>query len=205
MKIFNYLLIISFISSFQIYAQNNDVLFKVNDDKVTVEEFTRVYNKNLDLVKDESQKDVDEYLKLYIEYKLKLQEAKSLGLDKKETYLKEFNGYKKQLAKNYISDTNITEKLVKEAYQRISYDVDVDHVLIRPDESETDTTVVYNQMLALRDKFMKSDDFQTFANSIRNGDKVIAESLGWRPWTFATSSSKLRKSSSSSFERPSRA
>ena len=57
MKIFKCLLLLSFISFYQINAQNKDVLFKVNDDKVTVDEFTRVYNKNLDLVKDESQKD----------------------------------------------------------------------------------------------------------------------------------------------------
>ena len=46
------------------YAQinSNDVLFTVDNEPVKAKEFIRVYNKNLDLVKDESQKDIDGYL-----------------------------------------------------------------------------------------------------------------------------------------------
>ena len=47
-----------------LFSQNNKTLFDVNEQSVSVTEFMRVYNKNIDLVKDESQKDVDEYLKL---------------------------------------------------------------------------------------------------------------------------------------------
>ena len=68
-------------------AQENDVLFTVNDTPVTSKEFKRVYNKNIDLVKDENQKDVDEYLELYIKYKLKLEEAKALKLDQDKQYI----------------------------------------------------------------------------------------------------------------------
>ena len=55
---------------------DKDVLFTVDNEPVLASEFLRVYNKNLDLVQDESQKDVDEYLKLFTNYKLKLKEAK---------------------------------------------------------------------------------------------------------------------------------
>ena len=72
---------------------NNDILFSVGDEPVLAKEFIRVYNKNLDIVQDESQKDIDAYLDLFVNYKLKLQEAKSLGLDKKPSYLKELKGY----------------------------------------------------------------------------------------------------------------
>ncbi len=76
--------LIALIVSFNCIAQlkTNDVLFTVDDETVLASEFIRVYNKNLDLVKDESQKDVDNYLDLFVDYKLKLQEAKKLGLDK---------------------------------------------------------------------------------------------------------------------------
>ena len=90
-------------------SNNKQILFTVEDTPVYASEFIRVYNKNLELVKDESQKDVDEYLKLFINYKLKLQEAKALGLDKKDNYLREFDSYKKQLSKNYLTDNKVTE------------------------------------------------------------------------------------------------
>ncbi len=120
-------------SSLYCNAQINkdEVLFTVDSEKVLASEFIRVYNKNLDLVKDESQKDIDNYLELFIDYKLKLQEAKKLGLDEKPEYLREFSNYRKQLAKNFLTDTQVTESLVKEAYERISFEVNAGHVLIR--------------------------------------------------------------------------
>ena len=85
-----FLLILSFFTLFSTAQINEkDVLFTVNNEDVLATEFIRVYNKNLDLVKDESQKDIDNYLELFIDYKLKLQEAKKLGLDKKQEYIRE--------------------------------------------------------------------------------------------------------------------
>ena len=59
------------------FTQNNerDILFSIDNNHVTSEEFLRVYNKNLDLITDKSQKDIDNYLQLYIDYKLKVLEA----------------------------------------------------------------------------------------------------------------------------------
>ena len=68
-KIFLLLLFVSSLSFSQI---KDDVLLKIDGEPVMVSEFLRVYNKNLDLVKDESQKDIDAYLKLFTEYQLKL-------------------------------------------------------------------------------------------------------------------------------------
>ena len=75
---------------------DKDVLFTVDNEPVFASEFLRVYNKNLDLVQDESQKDVDEYLKLFTNYKLKLKEARSLDLHQKPSYKRELLSYKKQ-------------------------------------------------------------------------------------------------------------
>ena len=86
-------------------TENKDILFSVDGVPVYTSEFLRVYNKNLDLVQDESQKDVDEYLKLFTSYKLKLKEAKALDLHKKPTYLRELSNYKKQLAKSFITES----------------------------------------------------------------------------------------------------
>ncbi|MEZ4802567.1 MAG: peptidylprolyl isomerase [Gelidibacter sp.] len=162
------------------FAQKNtdDVLFTVDGEPVKSSEFIRVYNKNLDLVKDESQKDVDTYLQLFINYQLKIKEAKRLGLDTIPKYKREFESYKKQLSKNYISDSNVTEALVKEAYNRSTQDVKASHILIRLDEAEKDTLKVYNQLMELRER-VKNEGFEKVKKEVHNGSTIFAEDLGW--------------------------
>ncbi|WP_136480662.1 peptidylprolyl isomerase [Cognatitamlana onchidii] len=164
------------------YAQlvEKEVLFTVADEPVYASEFIRVYRKNLDLVQDDSQKDVDEYLKLFTRYKLKLKEARNLGYDKKKSYLKELNSYEKQLAKNYMSDPQVTEDLVKEAYERSVYEVEADHILIRIEETATpeDTLKVYNDLLKLRERALK-EGFDKVREEVHNGSTVFGEKLGY--------------------------
>jgi len=167
---------------FAIYAQeNNDsVLFSVENDPVYTSEFIRVFNKNIDLVKDESQKDVSEYLKLFINYKLKLKEAQSLGLDKKQSYIRELSSYKSQLASNYMTDSKVTDELVEEAYNRMINEVEAQHILIRLDEnpSPADTLKAYNQLLKLRDR-LAGEGFEALQKEVHNGNTVFAEDLGY--------------------------
>ena len=80
------LLVVLLVVNFSFAQVKDDVLLTVEGEPVMSSEFLRVYNKNLDLVKDESQKDVDGYLKLFIEYQLKLKEAKRLKLHEDKNY-----------------------------------------------------------------------------------------------------------------------
>jgi peptidyl-prolyl cis-trans isomerase SurA len=153
-------------------------LFTVDNESIKAKEFIRVYNKNLDLVKDESQKDIDGYLKLFVNYQLKVKEAKRLGLDKDATYLREFNNYKSQLIKNYLSDSKVTEELVQEAYKRMAYDVKASHILIRIDENEKDTLKVYNDLIELRNRVL-NEGYEKVKAEVHNGNTVFAENLGY--------------------------
>jgi peptidyl-prolyl cis-trans isomerase SurA len=162
------------------FAQKHtdEVLFTVDGDPVKSSEFIRVYNKNLDLVKDESQKDIDAYLKLFVNYQLKIKEAKRLGLDTIPKYKREFESYKKQLTKNYLSDSNVTEELVKEAYDRSTQDIKASHILIRLDENEKDTLQTYNQLMDLRER-VKKEGFEKVKSDVHNGKTIFAEDLGY--------------------------
>ncbi|WP_235989383.1 peptidylprolyl isomerase [Psychroserpens algicola] len=159
-------------------VKKDDVLFTVDDTPVKATDFIRVYNKNLDLVKDESQKDIDAYLELFVSYQLKVKEARRLELDKDAKYIREFNNYKKQLTKNYMSDNKVTDALVEEAYERTTNDVKVSHILVRIDESETDTLAVYNQLLQLRDRVI-NEGYANVQKSVHNGKTIFAEDLGY--------------------------
>ncbi|MFT3793891.1 peptidylprolyl isomerase [Flavobacterium sp.] len=149
------------------YAQNvkKEVLFTIDNKPYYTDEFARVYNKNLDLVKDESQKDLTQYLELFIGYKLKINKANKLGLQNGTTYQNELKSYRTQLSKNYVTDSKVTKELVDEAYQRSLKEVKASHILITVDEnaSPEDTLKAYNKIVDLRKRVMAGEDFGKLA------------------------------------------
>jgi len=175
-----YIYIVFFSFSLVSFSQFNerDVLFNVNNESVLAGEFIRVYNKNIDLIKDESQKDVDNYLQLYINYKLKLSEAYSRELHKNDNYKKELKKYTKQLESTFLTDKVTEEKLLLEAYERTKYEVNVSHVLIRIEEDNNDTIDVYNNILKLRNPLLKNH-IDSLIKNHHNGKDLIVEDLGY--------------------------
>lgn len=171
--------LLSIIVSYSIKAQNSEeILLTVNEKPIEVSEFLRVYNKNLDLVKDDSQRDIDGYLELFINYQLKLAEAKSLKLDKNAKYKREFESYKRQLTRNYLSENKVTEALIKEAHERMNYDIKASHILVVLDENSKDTLSVYNKLIELRERVI-NEGYDKVKNDVHNGSSVYAEDLGY--------------------------
>ena len=174
----NLIVFILFLCLQVVVAQENKHLLTIDGELIFSEEFLKLYNKNLDLVKDESQKDLDNYLELFINYKLKLAEAKRLKLDQDPNYKREFENYKKQLVKNYLSDNKVTEVLVKEAYDRMQYDLKASHILIMNNPEVEDTLVAYNTLLDYR-KVLQSSGFDSAKEKFHNGKSILVEDLGY--------------------------
>lgn len=149
------------------FGQNNskEVLFTVNDKPYYTDEFARVYKKNLDLVKDESQKDLNQYLELFVGYKLKVNKAYKLGLQDNSKYQNELKSYRTQLAKNYFNDTKITQELVEEGYHRLQKEVRASHILILVDEnaSPEDTLKAYKKIEDISKKALAEENFGALA------------------------------------------
>ena len=141
------------------------VLFTIDETPYYTDEFKRVYNKNIDLVKDESQKDLNQYLNLYVGYKLKINKAHQLGLQDNPKYVTELNSYRTQLAKNYLTDIKVTNELVREAYDRSLKEINGAHILFLVDEnaSPADTLKAYNKAISVRKKAVAGEDFGTLA------------------------------------------
>ncbi|MBT8255839.1 MAG: peptidylprolyl isomerase, partial [Bacteroidia bacterium] len=111
-------LLAGFMVTSTIAQKKKDILLTINDKPVLASEFKRVYEKNLDLVQDESQKTVDGYMQLFIDYKLKVAEAYEQKFHEAEQYKKDFNKYMEQLSRNYIYEDKVTSELAREAYER---------------------------------------------------------------------------------------
>lgn len=135
-----------------VQSQNAEkTLMTVGDETITVDEFWNIYQKN-NTDKSIDKKSVDEYLDLYINFRLKVNEAKSLQKDTAPSFIKELDGYRDQLAKPYLVDEDINEKLMIEAYERMQKDVRVSHILLFLDEDALpeDTAKVYHKIEKIR-------------------------------------------------------
>ena len=156
-----------FLLSFASNAQSNskEVLFTINDKPYYTDEFSRIYKKNLDLVKDDSQKDLNQYLQLFVGYKLKVNKAYKLDLQKGTAYQNELKSYRAQLAKNYFNDTKITQELVEEGYNRLQKEIRASHILILVDEnaSPDDTLKAYKKIEDISKKALAGEDFENLA------------------------------------------
>ena len=165
MKCFIFFVMLGFSSSMLGQGFKKEVLFSIDNKPYYSDEFSRIYNKNIDLVKDESQKDLNQYLDLFIGYKLKIAKAYKLELNKNPKYVAELSSYRTQLAKNYLTDSKVTQELLEEAYNRYLSEIKASHILILADEnaSPTDTLKAYNQIVEIRKKIQNGADFETLA------------------------------------------
>ncbi|NJC26429.1 peptidyl-prolyl cis-trans isomerase SurA [Lewinella antarctica] len=110
---------------------DSDVLFTVDDTDVTVGEFKYIYAKSNGDEADYSKASVQEYLDLYERFKLKVARARAMGLDTISSLQRELEGYRKQLADNYIIDRQVTDKLVEQLYERQQKDVEFSHIFFK--------------------------------------------------------------------------
>lgn len=123
-------------------AQTDDpVLFTVDGKEVRVSEFTYIYDKTNGDKANYSEKSLKEYLDLYIDFKLQVAKGEKLGMDKDPKVLQEQNQYKRQLSSTYLTDREITEKLVKEAYEHSQEDRKLSHILVMLKENAPEEQV----------------------------------------------------------------
>jgi peptidyl-prolyl cis-trans isomerase SurA len=164
--------------------QTDPDLFFMGGMPVKLSEFKYVYNKNNNNAPDAySQKSLDDYLNLYINFRLKVKEAVDMGMDTVESINKELNTYRQQLAKSYLYDREVNEQLMSEAYQRSKNEVRASHILISIDESglPSDTLEAYKKAVDLRKRLLKGEDFATLArqNSADPSAKTNGGDIGY--------------------------
>ena len=180
----NLLILLLLVSCFTgISQKKSDVLLTIDSEPVYSSEFKKVFNKNLELVIEESQKNVDGYLELFIDYKLKITEAYAQNLNEDEIYIKEFSKYQDQLSKNYIYDKRISSQLVVEAYQRGLEEISADHILVMVNLNATpqDTLKAFNKIKKAQAEAVRGEDFGKLVEkySEEPGSKKSKGKLGY--------------------------
>lgn len=136
----------------------DQVLLNIDDQPVYKSEFEQIYWKN----KKENiatKEDLDEYIKLFTNFKLKVIAAEEKGLDTAQKFINELAGYRIQLEKPYLIDTSINEELIKEAYFRTINEISASHIMIKlgANPSPEDTIKAYNKIMALRKELLLNE------------------------------------------------
>ncbi len=149
--------------SAQSYAKKT--LITIGDKEISAREFMDTYEKNNVKTDVLDKKNIDEYLDLYVDFKLKVTEAEDLKMDTVPSFVKELKNYRDQLAKPYFSNDDITEELVKEAYERMQFDMNAAHILIKCGAKAlpADTLAAYDKAMKIRERILKGEDFSAVA------------------------------------------
>lgn len=151
-------------------AQNagEKVLLTIGNEKISADEFLAIYKKNNVDGEVLDKKSLEEYLELFINFKLKVKEAETLGLDTAASFKNELKGYRDQLAKPYFVDEEVNAYLLQQAYSRKLKDVRVSHILVRVDKYATpeDTLAAYNKIMEIRSRIVGGEDFNEVAAEV---------------------------------------
>jgi len=150
------------VTAIPVFAQDKDpVILNVAGEEISRSEFLNVYMKNNVNSEVLDRKSLEEYMELYINFRLKVKEAEALGLDTVRSFKEELAGYRKQLAQPYLIDEEMNKSLLQEAYDRKKTDIRASHILIRVDRNATpaDTLLAYKKVMNLRKRILKGEDF----------------------------------------------
>ena len=149
----------------------------IGDKPVYASEFTRILNKNKNNLSGQKTS-LQESLDMFVNFKLKVREAESQGLDTTAAFVKELAGNREQLAKPYLLDQEVTDALLKEAYERSKWEERVSHILvgIKMDAPAGDTLLAYRKAMSIRDRLLKGEKFEDVAKEV--SDDVSAKTNG---------------------------
>lgn len=164
-------------------AQSTDVL-DIAGERVSLSDFQHVYGKNnRDSVY--SVEALDDYMELFINFKLKVREAEAMGMDTAEAFITELAGYRSQLARPYLVDGDLLDTMVEEAYERKGMEVRASHILVNVEDNATpaDTLAAWKRIQSIRARVKSGEDFEAVARSKNGSDDPSAVSnggdLGW--------------------------
>lgn len=177
------ILFIALCLSMLVFSQEK-ILLEIDNEKITADEFLHIYKKNNTNSDAMTYQAMNEYMDLFINFKLKVHEAGIKGLDTLASFKQELSGYRSQLAQPYLNDKQVEEDLIAEAYDRMKWDIEVSHILIKcePTASPADSLKAWNKINDAYNKLVKGNDFVKVVKdySEDDGSKLTDGNLGYR-------------------------
>ena len=131
-------IVIAALFSLSVMAQNDPVMFEINGQTIRKSEFMRDFLRSIGqdpkasptACTYEKRKALEDYVQLFVNYRVKLADAYAMGLDTAAEMLKELASYRGELAAPYLIDSATMQHLFHEAYQRNQEAVHAAHILV---------------------------------------------------------------------------
>lgn len=164
------------------HTQNDTeaVIMTLENEDITLGDFEYIFRKNNN-EEITTQAALDEYIELFVNYKLKVKAAKDAKLDTNKAFIAELKGYRKQLARPYLTDSDLLDKLTKQAYDRKQTEVKAKHILVQVvlDAEPADTLIAWNKINTLRDRVTSGgEDFETVAKGSEGSEDPSVKDNG---------------------------
>lgn len=163
------------------YSQTDErILVRIGSTGITAEEFVRLFTKNSGI---DDQPDFDDYFNQFLVFRLKVAQAIDEGIDTTIAFKREFEGYRNQLARSYLTDSDAREKLVREVYSRLQYEVNAWHILVgcRPEATPEDTLAAYRKAMEIKARLTQGEPFELVARAVSDDPSAMTNggNLGW--------------------------
>ncbi|SHK44174.1 peptidylprolyl isomerase [Rhodothermus profundi] len=125
---------------------------------------------------DDSLEAYRDFLERYVNYRLRVQEARTRGYERDAALIAEVEAYRIELARSYLIRREVVEPLLRTLYQRMPDMVDISHIFVRvpPNATPADTLAAYRRLQALLDSIRQGADFNEIA--FRHSDDPSARS-----------------------------
>lgn len=145
-------------------AKKDIVLAEFDNQRISVEEFEKVYSKNnggYEVAKKDSLRKKKNFLDLYVNFKMKVYDAKRRELDKLPDVVAEYNDYKQKIGVTYLLEKELVEPNIKTLYEKRKEELRVSHIMFRPDTAGFDGA--YARALAILDSIKNGASFEEMA------------------------------------------
>lgn len=141
---------------------NAQTIFTIGNTKITKQEITEAYNRNR--TGDNDTTSLKSYADLFLNYKLKVKEARALHLDTLPLLVADVQNFKRQLSENYMTDEEETNKLLNEAMRRSAKDIHV--VYFKADYNSFNDTISATKAITTAEELLNtSTDYNKIAQA----------------------------------------
>ncbi|HSO87993.1 MAG TPA: peptidylprolyl isomerase [Draconibacterium sp.] len=148
------------------FSQSSETLITIGETKVSKGEFERIYQKNNNNLYNETEKkSPEEYLDLFINFKLKVIEAEQLKMDTSAVFKNELAGYREELAAPYLTDVKYNQQMITDLYDRTTKEVNASHILLMVPKGSTaeQEEEILKRIVGIRNEIIAGKDFDEAA------------------------------------------
>lgn len=171
-------------------AKSDPVLMTVNKRPVHRSEFEYLYHKNN--AQQLQPQSLDEYVDMFVNYKLKVADAEAAGLDTTKAFVDEYNQFRYELAEPYLEETAVIDSLVDVAYSHQKDLLYVRHIMLPLEYTGADMNAAMAKADSLRTVILEGKttwDEAAARHSVDGGSRNNGGIMGWMPqnrypWPF---------------------